>query len=222
MAFTLLLPRLRAQSEDIANATGSSGAAIPTDIPSITARFTEIDAQLETLRGHVQDVQEVVVKIQSLANATDKNMAMVKGNLGTVLALAGQNTGAIADVQERMGATAGRARQAAAKMDHVKGSLLSLEARVLELGESAVDVGKKVGDLEAAARELLPGKDDLSNRIGRARGTLRQYQVSMEGGQLKPLVTASIREHFLRATQRTEALAEDALREQMEATDDNV
>lgn len=230
----MLMSRLGATSSIwllfVVSAWGSEDADIrqqqvptATDLPSIANRFDQIDQKIEALKAKFVDLQSVVQQVKSAADTTGSQLVQSEVMLTQVRTLAGQNKEAASKLAAEFVDTAAKIGNASAEMNGLKNTLTGVEETALKLGMASGDIGKKVGDLETAVHELLPGRDYLPSRIKRAREHLQSYQASTASGALDPVVASTIRGNFLRAQKGAERMAEDALQAKLveEDSDDD-
>lgn len=179
------------------------------DIPSIMARFDEIDEKTENLKSKYLELQMAVVAVKEYANRTRDEMVHAESTLVDAMTVAQQNKVTAAALMQEFAGTAAKIQATEDTMKTLKNSLSGVEQTAAEMRQSGVTVGEKVGKLEMAVHELLPGKEYLPTRIQRARDQLQQYQDSLASGEVEPAVASTIRGNFLRAQHRTERLAQD-------------
>jgi len=198
------------------NTSTTSTVDISVNLTTIQARFEQMDAFVEALRTRLTQLTDGVVQVQSLANITGQGLNKSETDLKSVQAAVQLNANAAAALKAQFEASAAELRLAQDKTAAMQGVVMSLERSALELGSASSGLGKKIGQLEAVMKEVMPGQASIGTRVERATTILQDYTKAADAGTLDPLVAGKLHESFLRARARTKALAEDALRKRME------
>mmetsp|Transcript_30806 Transcript_30806/g.88508 ORF Transcript_30806/g.88508 Transcript_30806/m.88508 type:complete len:257 (+) Transcript_30806:110-880(+) len=227
----LLVARASAQDAAVTAAATEAAAAVPcttdtttttttvdisANLAAIQARFEQMDAFVEALRTRLTQLTDGVVQVQSLANITGEGLNKSETDLMSVQAAVQLNANAAAALKAQFEASAAVLRLAQDKTRSMQGVVMSLERSALEMGSASSGLGKKIGQLEAVMKEVMPGQASIGTRVERATTIVEDYTKAADAGTLDPLVAGKLRESFLRARARTKALAEDALRNRME------
>lgn len=181
---------------------------LPTDLPSITARYGTIDSRIQSLKTEFVNLQTVVQQVKTEANSTGARLASSETMLTGALSLAQQKNATVVSLAAQLEGEVATIRRAAEDMKILKGTLAFVE-------QTALTLDQRVGALNTTVQELLPGKDFLPGRILRAHEKLQTYQANVDSGSLDPIVATSLRSKFLRAQRRTEDLAEDELQKKL-------
>lgn len=219
---------IKDESKSITNATKTASTmkvmaklfntpVVATDLDSIAARFTVLDTQVATMRDRVSSLQQAVMEVESLANVTGAGITASEQELANVSALSHKNAVTAAALRAQFLAAAALVKNATDQIEALQGTVASVQKSSLETGILSTNLGRKVGELELMIDDILPGKASIGSRIEKVEATLQDYQAQAQAGNLDPIVASKLRSSFLRATARTEALAEDALRVRLEA-----
>jgi len=202
---------LDAEAKRMADALRANGQ----DLGTITLRFSLIDAKIESLKTEFTTLNDVVLQVRSEANATGVSLAQSESTLGEAMALAQTNKAKAAAIAATFVNTSAQIEAARNEMARLKAVIAEVEQTSLTLGDAAANVGGKVGGLELAVNELLPGKEFLPSRIARAQQHLTTYQSTIDSGSLDAVVASTIRANFARATKSTERFTDQTLQNQL-------
>jgi len=210
---------VRQEVEAAAERMAAAMRANGTDLGGIMRRFALIDGKIQGLKAQFLNLNTVILQVKAEANATGVSLAHSEATLADAQQLAETNKVKAAALSQQYEGTAAMIDGAKAKMNGLQAAITDVEQTALTLGNAASNVGTKVGDLELAVKELLPGKEFLPSRIQRAQQHLTTYQSSIDSGSLDAVVASTIRANFLRAQQSTEQFTEQTLQRQLAADD---
>jgi len=186
------------------------------DLDSIAHRFIEMDEVVNSLKSRVSSLEQAVVDIEGVSKMTSAGVTKNEQDLTHLSSLARNNSLAAAELRGQFLTAAAHVKNFTMEVNELQGTVLSVQKSAMIMGSASADLGKKVGELETMMDDLS-GKASIPSRTARAEATLQEYYTQAQSGVLDPIVAKKLRGSFVRATERTEALAEDTLRARLGA-----
>eukprot|EP00927_Polykrikos_kofoidii_P024320 TRINITY_DN2212_c0_g1_i1.p1 TRINITY_DN2212_c0_g1~~TRINITY_DN2212_c0_g1_i1.p1 ORF type:complete len:224 (+),score=58.92 TRINITY_DN2212_c0_g1_i1:137-808(+) len=181
----------------------------PMTLLDVMKRFQQMDTEISSMTDAVGQLQMGIAEVENSAKVVTEGVSEAEANILKAAVGAKQNSITSARLRASAKQTLTATVEATRQIDNMRKVLNALEGTASEMSQGTSGVDNKIAELKRKVRMLLPGVNDVTQRLEHVERDARVYSAETNA-TLDERIVDSITRHFDRETKRVQGYADAA------------